>query len=147
MKIGIGNDHRGVLIKKKLIPFLEKKGIEVIDMGSNDVDSSDFPLYAFQVGEAIAKKEVDLGILICGTGIGMNIACNKVKGVYCAKIDTKKEAFFAKSHNNANAISLSSYLSVRKMKKLINIYLESSLSEVPRYKKRIDMIVEYENGN
>lgn len=147
MKIGIGNDHRGVLIKKKLINFLEMKNIEVIDMGTNDINFSDFPVYAFQVGEAVAKKEIDFGILICGTGIGMNIACNKVKGAYCAKVDNKKEAFYAKNHNDANVISLSSYMSVSKMKKLINVFLKNSLSDVPRYKKRIEMIKEYENGN
>lgn len=147
MKIGIGNDHRGVLIKKKLITFLEKKGIEVVDMGTNETNRSDFPIYAISVGEAVAKKEIDLGVLICGTGIGMNIACNKVDGAYCAKVDNKREAFFAKSHNNANVISFSSYMKVSKIKKLINEFLKASVSDVPRYEKRIDIIKEYENGN
>lgn len=147
MKIAIANDHRGVLLKKKIIKHLVKKNIEVVDLGTNSLDFSDFPIYAFKVGESVVKKEVDLGILLCGTGIGMNIACNKVKGTFCAKVDNMKEAFFAKSHNDANVLSFSSYMSARKINKLIDKFLNTEVSNVPRYKKRIDMIKEYENGN
>ena len=107
MKIGIATDHRGVDLKQKLIIFLTEKGYNVVDYGTNSSDSVDYPDYAFKVGEAVRDKKIDQGILICGTGIGMSIALNKMKDIYCAKVSTNSEAALAKSHNNANALALS----------------------------------------
>ena len=147
MKIAIGNDHRAVDLKFKIMRFLEKEGHEVINVGSDEKDFSNFPAFAFKVGEMVSNKEIDLGILICGTGTGMSLACNKVKGAYCAKISDKREAFFAKSHNDANVISFSAFTSFSKIKKYIKIFMETEVSSVPRYHERIQMIKEYENGN
>ena len=86
MKVGITNDHRGLKSKIELEKLLIGIGYDVVDYGAKTVDSVDFPDYAFKLGEGIKKKEVDLGIAICGTGIGMSIALNKIKGIYCAKV-------------------------------------------------------------
>ena len=86
MKLAIATDHRGVEVKQNLIKFLESEGYNVIDYGTNSEESVDYPDYAFKVGEAVARKEVDYGILVCNTGIGMSIAANKVKGVRCARV-------------------------------------------------------------
>ena len=92
MKVGIASDHRGYALKQKLLEEL-KKTYEMIDYGTNNEESTDYPIYAFRLGEQIGK-EIDKGILICGTGIGISIAANKVKGVRCAKVSTKEEADF-----------------------------------------------------
>lgn len=146
MKIGIATDHRGVLIKKKLIDFLEKNGYEVINYGVDSSESVDYPDYAILLGEKVAQKDVEVGVLICGTGIGMAIACNKVKGVRCAKVDNNCEAELAKTHNDANVISLSSFMSLRKQKKLLETFLKSTFSNDERHIRRIKKITEYENA-
>src|SRR5262245_33212890 len=84
MKIAIGSDHRGFEVKRRLVPFIEKLGHEALDVGTASADSVDYPDFAFQVGEAVAGKRVERGILVCGTSIGMCIAANKVKGVRAA---------------------------------------------------------------
>ena len=107
MTIGIGNDHRGYELKKQLIEYLKENKYEIKDLGSNSNQPTDYPIYAFKVGEAINNKQIDLGILICRTGIGMSIACNKVKGIRCGKVDNKEEARLCKVDNNCNVIALS----------------------------------------
>ena len=92
MKIGIVSDHRGVYLKEILIEYLEHGGYEVMNYGTDTMESVDFPEYAYKLSDAIVKKKVELGIAICGTGIGMSIALNKVKGIYCAKISNISEA-------------------------------------------------------
>ena len=106
MKIGIASDHRGYKIKEMLKDYLDNV-YEVVDYGTDSDESTDFPIYAKKLGKGIQKKEVDLGIAICGTGIGMSICLNKMKGIYCAKVSNESEAILCKSHNNANVIALS----------------------------------------
>ena len=91
MKIGLANDHRGYPLKEKIKKYLNKKGYEIIDYGTNSNESVDYTEYAFKIGEAIIKEEVELGIVICGTGIGISIACKKVKGRRCAKVDKVRQ--------------------------------------------------------
>ena len=93
MKIGIASDHRGYNLKAKLIKYLSKKGYEAIDYGTDSSESVDYPDFAFKLGEEYNKESFDYGIAICGNGIGISIACNKVKGVRCAKVDSKKKQF------------------------------------------------------
>ena len=99
MTIGIANDHRGVKRKKEIIKFLEKKGYKVVNYGTDNCESVDYPKYAFAVGEDISSKRLDFGILLCGTGIGMSIAANKVKDVRCARIDSIQEVIARKLYN------------------------------------------------
>ena len=92
MKIGIANDHRGVNLKKKIMNYLHEKDISCVDYGTNSEESCDYVDYALKLGNAINNKEVDLGILICGTGIGMSIAANKINGIRCARVVNSDEA-------------------------------------------------------
>lgn len=106
MKIGIGSDHGGYSLKKQIKEFLEEKGIEVADYGTNSSDSVDYPDFAKIVAEAVVNKEVERGIVICGTGIGISIAANKVKGIRCALCTDTYSARMSREHNNANMLAL-----------------------------------------
>ncbi len=143
MKIGIATDHRGVKQKEKLINYLTKKGYDVLDYGTNDDYSVDYPDYAFLIGEKVKEGAIDYGILICGTGIGMTIACNKVKGVRCAKVDNVKEAMLSRQHNDANVLTLSSSMSVIKMKDILDVFLKTDFSNEKRHIARIEKIDNY----
>ena len=143
MKIGIASDHHGYKQKKKLINYLEKKGHNIINYGTDNSNSVDYPDYAFMIGHKINAKEIDLGILICGTGIGMSIAANKVKNVRCAKVDNVKEAKMARLHNNANVLALSSHMGIMKMKDIIDKFVKTPFSNVERHQIRIDKINNY----
>ena len=105
MKIGIANDHGGYELKFQLINKLEEKGYEIINYGSDNNERVDYPVYAFKLCQGVISKNIDFGIAICKTGIGMSIACNKVKGIRCAKIDNEIDAEYSKRHNNANVIA------------------------------------------
>ena len=110
------------------------------------MESVDFPKYAFKLGEAITKKKVDVGIAICGTGIGMSIALNKVKGVYCAKISNISEAVLCRSHNDANAIAISADTDEEQAKSMIDKFLTTAFSNVDKYVRRNQMIKDRENN-
>lgn len=143
MKISIANDHNGVLIKNTIKEYLENLGYEVIDFGSNDNMSVDYPNFAFKVGKSVASKDTDLGILICGTGIGMSIACNKVRGIRCAKVANVEEAKLSKQHNNANVIALSSHLSDTEIKEIVKAFVETDFSNEERHIRRNGLIDNY----
>lgn len=144
MKIVIANDHRGVDLKNKIVKYLKEKNYTVENLGTDTEDFVDFPDYAFELGNKIANQEADFGILICGSGIGMSIAANKVKGIRCANIHNKEEAKLSREHNNANVIALSANMSFFKIKKIINIFLNTSFSKGERYHVRLEKIEEYE---
>ena len=146
MKVGIASDHRGVYLKTELVEYLEHNGYEVINYGTDTMESVDFPQYAFKLGEAITKKKVDVGIAICGTGIGMSIALNKVKGVYCAKISNISEAVLCRSHNDANAIAISADTDEEQAKSMIDKFLTTPFSNVDKDVRRNQMIKDRENN-
>lgn len=106
MRIAIGNDHAGPSLKKELISFLESEGHEVINFGTDGYESVDYPDFAKAVSNAILNKEADLGILICGTGIGISIAANKISGIRAAVVTNELCARLARQHNNANILAL-----------------------------------------
>ena len=143
MKIGIGNDHRGYELKKQIIEYLESLGYDVINYGSDSEESVDYPIYAFKVGEAIKNKEIDRGILICRTGIGMSIACNKVKGVRCAKVDNVEEAALTRIDNDSNVIAISYVKNITEIKEILKTFLEIKFSEEERHVRRIKLIDTY----
>jgi len=143
MKIGLANDHRGYRAKNILKDSLYN--YEVIDYGTDTEDSVDFPVYAKKLGTALQNKEVDLGIAICGTGIGMSITLNKMKGVYCAKVSSESEAILCKAHNNSNCIALSEELSDDKILEIVHKFIDTPFSNVSKYVRRNDMIKELEN--
>ena len=108
----------------------------------------DYPKYAFKLAEAVKNKEVDLGIVMCGTGIGVSIACNKVKTIRCAKIDNLEEAKSAKEQNNANILAFGAQShDAIEIKKMIEIFINSTFNSEPRYKIRIDQVEKYEETN
>ncbi len=143
MKVAIGNDHRGLDTKKLIMENF--KEIEFIDVGTNSYESADHPIYAFKVGEKVAKGEADFGILICGTGIGMSIACNKVKKIRCAKVNNVEEAILSRQHNDANVLALSSKIKKEEIIKIVKSFLTTKTLEDNKYVKRRNMITEYEN--
>lgn len=145
MKIGIASDHQGYKLKSKLINYLKKEKIEVIDYGTKSEESTDYPDYAFKIGEEIINKNISKGILICGSGIGMSIACNKVKGIRCAKVDNKNEAYMTRKDNDANVIAISGRLSLWNAKRIINTFLTTKYANIDRYNRRLNKIKEYEN--
>ena len=139
MKIGIANDHRAYNVKEKLKSLLDS--YDIVDYGCFSSDMVDYPKYAFTLGNAVINKEVDLGIVMCGTGIGVSIACNKVKGIRCAKIDSKDEAKSAKEHNNANVLAFSAQRhAAEEIKEMVDIFINSTFNTAPRYKMRIEQV-------
>ena len=144
MKIGIANDHRGYKLKLKLVDYLKKKGYEVTDYGTDSTVSVDYPDYGILLGEKVRNKEVDYGIAICGSGIGISIACNKVKGIRCAKVNNTREAKLCRQDNNANIIALNEKMYVFEAKDIIDTFLKTAYKEEERYQRRIDKISKYE---
>lgn len=145
MKIGITNDHRGYQKKQLLTNYLHELGYTIINYGSDSEESVDFPDYAKKLGIAIQNKDVELGIAICGTGIGMSIALNKMKGVYCAKVSNISESILSKSHNDANVIAISEEISDEEAMEIVKCFLDTPFSNVEKYQRRNKKIKEIEN--
>lgn len=146
MKIGIANDHRAYEVKEQLKSLLDD--YDIVDYGCYSNDRVDYPKYAITLSNAVINKEVDLGIAMCGTGIGVSISCNKVKGIRCAKIDNKDEAKSAKEHNNANVLAFSAQShTAREIKEMIDIFVSSTFNTDPCYKMRIEQVERYEQTN
>ncbi len=146
MKIGIANDHRAYKVKEELKKLLE--GYDIVDYGCYSNERVDYPKYALALSSAVIKKEVDLGIVMCGTGIGVSICCNKVKGIRCAKIDNKAEAKSAKEHNDANVLAFGAdHHDAKEIKEMIDIFINSTFLSDPCYKIRIKQVEKYEETN
>ena len=139
MKIGIVSDHRGFELKKQIINSLEDK-YQILDYGTDTTESVDYPDYAFKIGEKINQKEVDFGVAICGSGIGMSIAANKRKGIRCSKVDTVNEAKLTREHNNSNVLALSALKDINLLKDIVRTYLETKFSNDERHIRRINML-------
>lgn len=144
MKIGIVNDHRGYKLKIKLLEYLKKKGYEIIDYGSFSTESVDYPDYGFLIGEKVVSKEVECAIAICGSGIGISIACNKVKGIRCAKVNNSKEAKLSRLDNNANIIAIGEKTLFFEAKDIVDAFLTTKYESVERFDRRLKKIEEYE---
>ena len=145
MKIGIACDHRGYETKEELKEYFKNK-YEIIDYGTNSKERVDYPKYGILLGEKVRDKEVEYGIAICGSAIGISIACNKVKGIRCGKINTKEEAIHAKQNDFVNVIAISGEASLDENIEIINAFLNTKENTTdPAYKKRIEQIERYEN--
>ena len=145
MKIGIVSDHRGYELKNQIIDHL-KNQYQILDYGTDTVESVDYPDYAFKIGEKINQKEVDFGVAICGSGIGISIACNKVKGIRCAKVSTEEEAYYTRNDNDANIVAFSAETSLEDALKIIKKFVETPFSKEERHQRRINKIKEYEEN-
>ena len=147
MKIAIGSDHGGFSVKEIAKPHLEKLGYEVIDFGTNTPDSCHYPIYAEKVARAVASGEADKGILICGTGIGMSIAANKVKGIRAAAVSDCFTAQATREHNDSNIICLGERIVGPGLAmRIVDTWLEASF-QGGRHQTRVDMICELEEAN
>lgn len=140
MKIVIASDHRALLKKDLVCKYVRSLGYEIEDLGPYTDESADYPVYAKKVCDKITKNNVDLGILFCGTGIGMSIAANKFKGIRCGKVNTVEEAKLIRLHNNSNVIALSSKTSNYKVKRIIKAFIETSFSNEKRHVRRVEML-------
>ena len=141
MKIGIGNDHHGIELKKKIIDYLEKENIEYINYGCDEViDSSliDYIDYAKKVCDGINNKECDYGILICGTGIGMSIAANKIHNILAGKVNTPEEAKLIKEHNHANVMTLAE--NTKDLEEILHNFIYTEFSKEERHNRRVNKI-------
>lgn len=146
MTIAIANDHNGVELKQKVTEYLLSKGYNVNNYGTDTKDRVDYPKYGIIVGEKVANKEADFGIVICGSAIGISIACNKVKGIRCGKVDSIEEAIHGRERDFVNVIALSGNGNIDENIKIVEAFLEAKENyEDPAYKMRVDQILEYEN--
>ena len=145
MKVGIGSDHGGFALKEELRAFMEEKGIEVVDFGTYNTQSVDYPDYGEAVAKAVISEEVDRGLVICGTGIGISLSANKVKGIRCALCGDVYSAKMSRAHNNANMIALGGrVVGVDLAKEILDAYLNSEF-EAGRHKRRVEKISEIED--
>lgn len=145
MKIGIASDHRGYTTKEKIKEYF-KEQYEIIDYGTNSTNRVDYPKYGILLGEKVAQKEVEYGIAICGSAIGISIACNKVKGIRCGKVNTKEEAIHAKENDYVNVIALSGEKNIEENIEIIKAFLTTKENRSDQvYQDRIDQITRYEN--
>jgi len=148
MKIAVGSDHRGFVVKRKIVELVTRLGHEVLDVGAHCEDAVDYPDIAIPVANAVSTGGVDRGILICGTGIGMSIAANKVRGVRAAPCHDDITAELSRRHNDANVLCLSAdLLGERLIDRMIEIWLRTEF-EGGRHARRVDKIrrIEDEQG-
>ena len=147
MKVALGCDHGGFVLKAKVVETLQKLGAEVVDLGTNNEESVDYPVYAEKVAHAVADKVCELGVLLCGTGIGMSIAANKVKGIRAAVLSDTFSAKATRQHNNSNILCLGGrVVTPEEAAKLVTVWYTTEY-EGGRHQKRVDMITEIENKN
>lgn len=144
MRIGIGNDHAAVDMKFQIKEYLEQKGHEVVNFGTDKSESCNYPEFGKAVADAVAGKEVDLGILICGTGVGISLAANKVKGIRAVVCSEPVTARLSKEHNNTNILAFGARIVGMEMaKSIVDAWLDARF-EGGRHQKRVDMIMAIE---
>ena len=145
--IAIGSDHGGFKLKEEIKKYLDEKEIEYKDFGCESDERTDYPIYAFKLGEAVANKEVDYGVAICGSGIGISIACNKVKGIRCAKVSNKEEAMYTRNDNNSNIVAFGEKTTLEEAIDIVKTFVETQASIEEKHQRRVNEIIEYEENN
>lgn len=147
MKVAIGSDHRGFDVKRRLVAMLQQLGHEVFDLGTESSDAVDYPDFAFHVARAVSERRVERGILICGTGIGMCIAANKVTGVRAAACHDSITVEMSRRHNDANVLCLSAdLLGEELIERMVRIWLQTEF-EAGRHARRVDKIMRFEQDS
>ena len=145
MKLVIGNDHAAVDMKNEIKQYLEEKGIEIVDVGTNSTDSFNYPISGYRVGKMVAEGKVDGGIAICGTGVGISLACNKVDGVRACCCSEPYSAEMSKRHNNANVICFGArVIGIETAKQIVDAWINAKF-EGGRHETRVNMIMEIQD--
>ncbi len=147
MKIAIGNDHAAVDMKNTIKTYLEEKGYEVINFGTDTTESVDYPLYGEMVANAVVSGKAELGIAICGTGVGISIACNKVNGVRAVCCSEPYSAKLSRIHNNSNVLCFGARVIGPELAKMIVDEWLAAEFIGGRHQKRVDIISEIEKRN
>ncbi len=142
MKIAIATDHNGVKEKERIINTLSN--YDFVDLSKDNTPVDDYPDFAKRVAEYVVKNKNTLGVLMCGTGIGMSIAANKVKGIRCAHCSNIEQAHLAKEHNNANIIALSYKQDIKELTSMIEEFINTPFSNEERHARRVKKIMEME---
>ena len=146
MKVIVASDHAGFRLKERIKQYLKKKKIDTIDLGTNSLDSVDYPDYAIKVAEKVAADKNLRGILVCGTGTGMTIAANKIKGIRAVAAYDAYSAKMSRIDNDANVLGLRGrFFPFNRVKKIIRVWLDTPFSGKDRHKKRIEKIADYES--
>ena len=141
-KIAIGNDHTAVDMKNEIMAYVQEKGIEVINVGTDSPERFNYPVAGYKVARMVADGEVEGGILICGTGVGIGLAANKVKGIRCCTCSEPYSARLSRQHNNSNIVSFGArVIGVETAKDIVDAWLGAEY-EGGRHQVRIDMIAE-----
>lgn len=145
MRLVIGNDHAAVEMKKEIKEYLENKGIEMVDVGTNSTESFHYPIAGYRVGKMVAEGKVDGGIAICGTGVGISLACNKVDGVRACCCSEPYSAEMSKRHNNANVVCFGArVIGIETAKQIVDAWINAKF-EGGRHQTRVDMIMEIQD--
>lgn len=146
MKIALANDHGGLDLKPTVLEVLRARQIEVRDFGTFTTDSCDYPVFAQKAADAVASGECALGILICGTGVGISLAANKVKGIRCVCCSEPYSAAMSRRHNNANMLAIGArVLGTEAARLIVETWLDNQF-EGDRHQRRVDLITAIENG-
>ena len=144
MKIGIGNDHSAVEMKQEVVKYLQELGYEVVNYGTDTTESCHYPIYGEKVARAVVAGEVDLGILICGTGVGISLAANKVKGIRSVVCSEPYSAKLSRQHNNTNILAFGArVIGVEMAKMIIDEWLNAEF-QGGRHQDRVNMIMAIE---
>ena len=145
MKIGIGNDHAAVTMKNEISDYLKELGHEVVNYGTDEDASCSYAVYGEKVARAVAAEGVDLGVLICGTGVGISLAANKVKGIRAAVCSESCTARLVRQHNNANILAFGArIIGIETAKEIVKAWLDAEF-EGGRHQERVDMIMAIED--
>lgn len=147
MKIGIANDHASVEMKNELVEYLQSQGHVVINFGTDSSESTDYPIWGEKVSNAVVSGEVERGIAICGTGVGIGITCNKVKGIRCCICSEPYSARYSRLHNDANVIAFGSrVIGIETAKMLVDEFINSEF-EGGRHARRVGLMMDVEAKN
>ncbi len=146
MKLAVGSDHIGISLKRHLKEYLKQQGHEIIDVGADSEERTDYPIYGYKAAQLVISGEADYGILVCGTGVGISLAANKVNGIRAVVCSESYSAYMARLHNNANMVSMGARVVGEAVaEQIVDAFLHTDY-EGGRHQRRIDMLSEIEKG-
>ena len=146
MILGFASDHRGFKLKSDLINYFKENGYTIVDYGTNSDNSCDYPDYAYKLGLGILNNEVDFGVAICGSGIGISIVLNKMHGVYCAKVNNADEALHTRMDNNTNCIAFGERIGFDNAILCVKTFITTEYTFLEKHNRRINKMKQIEDG-